>query len=118
MWLNSFSNEGCGITRAPFDPSIPLEILNEATFVEKAGKTTVTLRARPHGAEESEIKMFQGMFASLKQGYGGTFDQLASSLAKLLNVSRPISLGDSWAASAPGLGGDAMRMLPNIRFCG
>jgi uncharacterized protein YndB with AHSA1/START domain len=81
-WLNSFSNEGCGITRAPFDPLIPLEILNEVTFVEKAGKTTVTLRASPHGAEEGEVKVFEGMFASLNQGYGGSFDQLAAALAR------------------------------------
>jgi uncharacterized protein YndB with AHSA1/START domain len=82
VWLNSFSNEGCGITRAPFDQSIPLEILNEVTLIEKAGKTTVTLRARPHGAAESEVKVFEGMFASLNEGYGGTFDRLATSLAK------------------------------------
>jgi uncharacterized protein YndB with AHSA1/START domain len=82
VWLNSFSNEGCGITRAPFDQPIPLEILNEVTFIEEAGKTMVTLRARPHGAAESELKAFEGMFASLNQGYSGTFDQLAISLAK------------------------------------
>ena len=45
-WLNSFSNEGCGITRAPFDASIPLEILNEATFSDEVDRTLVTLRAR------------------------------------------------------------------------
>jgi uncharacterized protein YndB with AHSA1/START domain len=81
-WLNSFSNEGCGITRAPFDPSIPLEILNEATFSAEAGRTLVTLRARPHGASESECRTFAAMFQSLETGYGGTFDQLARSLAK------------------------------------
>ena len=81
-WLNSFSNEGCGITRAPFDQLIPLEILNEATFVEKAEKTTVTLHARPHGAAENERKVFEGMFASLNEGYGGTLDKLAGTLAK------------------------------------
>ena len=77
-WLNSFSNEGCGITRAPFDQSIPLEILNEVALIEAAGKTSVTLRARPHGAAENEVKVFEGMFASLSQGY----DRLAHSLAK------------------------------------
>lgn len=82
VWLNSFSNEGCGITRAPFDQPIPLEILNEATFVETAGKTKITLRARPHGAAENEVKVFEEMFASLEQGYSGTLDQLASFLAK------------------------------------
>ena len=82
VWLNSFSNEGCGITRAPFDPSIPLEVLNKVTFIEKAGKTTVTLRARPHGAPENEVKVFEGMFASLNEGYSSTFDRLATCLAK------------------------------------
>jgi len=81
-WLNSFSNEGCGITRAPFDMAIPLEILNDVAFTEKAGRTTVTLHARPHGAAANEVKVFEGMFASLNQGYGGTFDQLAAALAK------------------------------------
>lgn len=80
-WLNSFSNEGCGITRAPFDALIPLEILNEVTLIEKAGKTTVTLRASPHGAEANEVGFFQGMFASLNEGYGGTLDKLAARLA-------------------------------------
>jgi len=82
LWLNSFSNEGCGITRAPFDMAIPLEILNDVAFTEKAGRTTVTLHARPHGAAANEVKVFEGMFASLNQGYGGTFDQLAAALAK------------------------------------
>ena len=80
VWLNSFSNEGCGITRAPFDQLIPLEILNEVTFAEQAGQTTVTLHARPHGAADNERKVFEGMFASLSEGYGGTFDKLAKAL--------------------------------------
>jgi uncharacterized protein YndB with AHSA1/START domain len=82
VWLNSFSNPGCGITRAPFNQSFPLEMLNDVAFTEKAGKTTVTLHARPHGAEASEIEVFVGMFASLNQGFGGTFDRLAALLAK------------------------------------
>src|SRR5215813_9180829 len=82
VWLNSFSNEGCGITRAPFDPAIPLEILNDATFAEAAGNTTVTRRARPHGASPNEVEVFESMFASLNQGYGGTFDRLAAALAE------------------------------------
>jgi uncharacterized protein YndB with AHSA1/START domain len=81
-WLNSFSNEKCGITRAPFDPAIPLEILNDVTFAEVKGSTIVTLRAVPHGASEEEIKVFEGMMASLDAGYGGTFDQLAAVLAR------------------------------------
>jgi uncharacterized protein YndB with AHSA1/START domain len=82
LWLNSFSNEGCGITRAPFHPQIPLEILNDVRFAEESGRTTVRLIARPHGATAAEVKTFEGMFAGLEQGYGGSFDQLAQALAK------------------------------------
>lgn len=82
-WLNSFSNEGCGIARAPFDATIPLEILNDVTFAETAGKTTLTLHARPHGASDAETKTFEGMFPSLNEGYGGTFDRLASALSRI-----------------------------------
>lgn len=81
-WLNSFSNEGCGITRAPFEQPIPLEILNEATFTETGGKTKVALRARPYGASDEEIAVFNGMFASLNEGYSGTLDQLEAALAR------------------------------------
>ena len=70
------------ITRAPFNQSFPLEMLNDVAFTEKAGKTTVTLHARPHGAEPGEVAVFEGMFASLNQGFGGTFDQLEAFLAK------------------------------------
>lgn len=82
VWLNSFSNEGCGITRAPFDQPIPLEIQNEVSFTEQAGKTLVTLHARPHGATEEERKVFESMFSSFEQGYGGTLEQLSTHLAK------------------------------------
>jgi uncharacterized protein YndB with AHSA1/START domain len=83
LWLNSFSNEGCGITRAPFKAPIPLEILNDVTFMEKAGKTTVSLRATPHGATAEEIEAFNGMHAGMEQGYGATFDQLAQVLGQV-----------------------------------
>lgn len=82
LWLNSFSNPGCGIARAPFGMPIPLEILNDVTFAERAGRTTVSLRATPHGATEEEIVTFKEMHAGMETGYGGTFDQLAQLLAK------------------------------------
>jgi uncharacterized protein YndB with AHSA1/START domain len=82
VWLNSFSNEGCGITRAPFPQAIPLEILNTVTFEERQGMTTLKLQARPHGASGEEAKVFEAMFTSLAEGYGGTLDQLHDHLAK------------------------------------
>lgn len=83
QYLSSFSNEGCGIARAPFTQLVPLEIENTVTFEERgAGQTVVSLRAVPHGATEEETASFQAMFASLEQGYGGTLAQLEAYLAK------------------------------------
>ena len=82
VWLNSFSNERCGMARAPFSEDCPLEIENAVTFVEQAGTTTVTLRATPFGEAAAERKFFEELRPSLEQGYGGTFDQLADWLAK------------------------------------
>ena len=76
-WLNSFSNERCGIARAPFSEVCPLEILNSATFTEEGGVTTVTLKAVPFGELDVERQYFIDLKPSLEQGYGGTFDQLA-----------------------------------------
>lgn len=85
VFVSSFSDENGGLTRAPF-PQIgktwPLEVLNETTFTEKGGKTTVALRAVPINATEEEFATFAGMFDSMRQGFGGTFDQLDAYLAK------------------------------------
>jgi uncharacterized protein YndB with AHSA1/START domain/DNA-binding transcriptional ArsR family regulator len=84
VWLNSFSNEKCGIARAPFSEFCPLEIENSVTFTERAGTTTVSLRAEPFGEVAEERKYFEELCSSLslEQGYGGTFEQLANYLAK------------------------------------
>lgn len=82
VWLNSFSNAECGIARAPFEQLLPLEIENTVTFTERDGATTVALRALPFGATDAECQVFDGMFASLENGYGGTLSQLAGYLAR------------------------------------
>ncbi|MGL4395242.1 MAG: SRPBCC family protein [Hyphomicrobium sp.] len=81
VWLNSFSNPGCGITRAPFDEKIPLEILNDVSFAAVDGGTALTLTATPHGADAEECAAFAALSASMNEGYGGTLDQLAAALA-------------------------------------
>ena len=83
VWLNSFSNAGCGITRAPFGGAIPLEIHNELTLTDEGGKTLLTLKGHPFGASPEEEEFFRGMFASLNQGWGGTMDQLEEYLGRL-----------------------------------
>jgi uncharacterized protein YndB with AHSA1/START domain len=82
VWLNSFSNEGCGITRAPFGAPFPLEMLNHVTMTATDGGTRVALHAWPHGASPEETAVFAASFDSMAQGYGGTFDRLGERLAR------------------------------------
>ena len=85
VFVNSFSDANCGITRAPF-PELkgkwPLEVLHVMRLTELGGTTTLTLRASPINATVEEQDIFVGNFQSMRQGYGGTFEQLAGYLAK------------------------------------
>jgi uncharacterized protein YndB with AHSA1/START domain len=83
VWVNSFSDEYGGVTRHPMSPCWPLEMLTTITFAGHAGKTTVTVRWVPLNATEAERKTFQGGFDSMRNGWGGTMDQLAAYLAKV-----------------------------------
>ena len=86
VFVSSFSDADGGITRAPF-PQIrdtwPLEVLNTVTFAEQGAQATVSVRAAPINATAEERETFAGMFDSMKQGYGGTFDKLAAHLSTL-----------------------------------
>jgi uncharacterized protein YndB with AHSA1/START domain len=79
VFVVSFSDAAGGITRAPF-PQLqgkwPLEVLNVVTFAEENGATTLTLRGGPINATEEERAIFAGHTESMRQGFGGTFDQL------------------------------------------
>jgi uncharacterized protein YndB with AHSA1/START domain len=81
VFINSFSDAKGGITRAPFSETWPLEVLVTVTLVDKGGKTELTLRAGPINTTTEENETFAGMHDSMRQGYGGTFDQLAVYLA-------------------------------------
>lgn len=84
VFVSSFSNAEGGIADAPF-PGLenwPREIHNTWTLSEADGKTTLALRGYPLNASEAEQKTFTGMFDSMKQGFGGTFDQLDTFLAQ------------------------------------
>lgn len=83
VYLSCFSDESGGITRAPFPGNFPLEIENTVTLEEHKGGTVITISGLPHDATEEERLFFEGMFASMTSGFGGTFDQLADYLAKV-----------------------------------
>jgi len=81
VYVSSFSDAAGAVTRAPFAPTFPLELLNTVVFTETAGATKLTLRGSPIDANPEERAFFAGMFGSMQQGFGGTFDQLDTYLA-------------------------------------
>jgi uncharacterized protein YndB with AHSA1/START domain len=82
VYVNSFSDANGGVTRAPMNANFPLEVLNNLTFAESAGKTLLTIRGQPLDASAEELQTFKGFFPSMQKGFGGTLDQLAEYLAK------------------------------------
>jgi uncharacterized protein YndB with AHSA1/START domain len=79
----SFSDPKGGVTRHPFSPGWPLEVLSVVSFEEQgASKTKVTVQWSPHNATEEERKTFDEGRASMQQGWTGTLDQLAAYLPK------------------------------------
>jgi uncharacterized protein YndB with AHSA1/START domain len=80
--VNSFSDEAGGITRHPMSPTWPLEMLSTFTLTERDSKTTVTVEWVPLNPTDEERKTFDGAQEGMKQGWSGTFDQLAGYLAK------------------------------------
>lgn len=80
VFVQSFSDEEGNTIRAPFNANWPLEIMNIITFEEIDGKTTLTMQGGPINATAEELAAFDEMAPMVKQGFGGTFDQLAEHL--------------------------------------
>jgi uncharacterized protein YndB with AHSA1/START domain len=83
VFINSFSDEKGGITRAPMSATWPLEVFNILILSEQDGKTMLRLKGGPINATEEEIKTFKEGFSSMQKGFTATFDQLDEYLAKL-----------------------------------
>jgi uncharacterized protein YndB with AHSA1/START domain len=82
VWVNSFSDKAGGLTRHPFAPHWPREMLTRTTFTEDNRKTTITIHWSPLNATPEEIKTFNTSFDGMTQGWTGTFEQLDAYLAK------------------------------------
>jgi uncharacterized protein YndB with AHSA1/START domain len=80
--VNFFSDESGGITRHPMSATWPLEMLSTFILTEDNGRTTATIEWTPLNATDEEITTFNGAHDGMKQGWTGTFDQLAAYLAK------------------------------------
>jgi uncharacterized protein YndB with AHSA1/START domain len=82
VFINSFADEEGNVIRNPFSPTWPLEVLNTLTLSETGGRTTVILRGGPINSTQEERETFWNAQDSLRQGFAGTFDQLAAYLAE------------------------------------
>ena len=77
----SFSDPQGGVTRHPWSPGWPLHILSTVEFEEQGPRQTrVTVTWLPSDASDAERKTFDEGRDSMKQGWGGTLEQLAGHL--------------------------------------
>jgi uncharacterized protein YndB with AHSA1/START domain len=82
VFVSSFADAKGILTRCPFSSTWPLEVLNTLSLSKYEGGTALTLQGGPINATEEEHKTFEAGFESMKQGFSGTFDQLAEYLAR------------------------------------
>jgi uncharacterized protein YndB with AHSA1/START domain len=79
----SFSDRELGVTRHPWTPQWPLQILSTMTLEALAEKKTrVSIQWVPYEATEEERRTFFEGRDSMQQGWTGTLDQLMTYLAK------------------------------------
>lgn len=83
VYVVSFCDENGNITRHPYSPEWPLELLSTITFQDEGDGTRVTMNAVPLNATENERKTFEAGRTSFQKGFLGTWDNLAAYLAKL-----------------------------------
>lgn len=81
VYVQHFSNREGGITRHPLMPTWPMHLLTTITFVEQNGKTFLTVRWLPLNSTDEERQTFDSAHEGMKQGWGGSFEQLADYLA-------------------------------------
>ncbi|HEX7883904.1 MAG TPA: SRPBCC domain-containing protein [Afipia sp.] len=83
VFVSSFSDKDGGLTRHPMAPTWPIEMLGTMTLTEQGSNTLLVNRVVALNATDEERATFEGNFESMKQGFGGTWDQLAAYLASL-----------------------------------
>jgi len=83
VFIVSFSDPKGGVTRHPWSPNWPLQILSTVEFeAQGQGRTRVMVNWLPHEASDTERQSFEEGRESMKQGWGGTLGQLTGYLEK------------------------------------
>ncbi len=72
----SFLDEDGNIISHPMSPHWPKKVYSVVTFTEVDGKTNISVDWSAYEASEIERKTFEEGADGMKQGWGGTFEQL------------------------------------------
>ena len=81
VFIVSFSDPKGGITRHPWSAQWPLQTMSTVELEEEGPRRTrVTVTWLPHEASDLERTTFDEGRDSMRQGWGGTFDQLTDYL--------------------------------------
>ncbi len=76
VFTQCFSDKDLGVTRHPMSTTWPLTMLTTVTFSEHDGQSNVTIIWETVGATSEEQKTFDSSMEDMKQGWGGSLDQL------------------------------------------
>ena len=76
VFINSFADKDGNILPPPFPDPWPSEMYHVITLSGDHQKTKLTLTSTPIHASDTERQTFIDGFDSMKEGYGGSFDQL------------------------------------------
>ncbi|MGE3856938.1 MAG: SRPBCC domain-containing protein [Dehalococcoidia bacterium] len=80
--VSSFADARGDVVPVPFMADFPLELLVTATFVEAAGRTTVTLDVAPLSASPAEQTAFESLLPSMEEGFGHALGVLTQELRR------------------------------------
>jgi uncharacterized protein YndB with AHSA1/START domain len=78
----SFTDPDGNPIRHPMAPVWPLEVLSTVSFKAEGDRTRLVMEALPVEATGEEQAIFISMFASMNQGWSGTFEQLEEELRR------------------------------------
>ena len=82
-FLVSFCDRQGNPVRHPMAPTWPLKMLGIMMLADQGSKTLLTNSTVAYEANAEDVKTFEAGFDSMKQGFGGTYDQLSAYLAKV-----------------------------------
>jgi uncharacterized protein YndB with AHSA1/START domain len=82
VFVNSFADENGNVVHPPFEERWPAEMLTTLEFADHPRGTLLTVIVQPLDATDEERGNFARGHDSMRQGFGGTWDQLVEHLAR------------------------------------